>query len=123
MKFLTAGGEVEAAVALVSVLGRERIAKVGVSRGRRGGPHHTSGQGCRRGTDRGHQYSRLHIGIPFLVEDDGTVPPLVTAVTAFVAVRWLARSIDSGAVTAPYVVFARDPMPKRSLPWPNPWIA
>jgi len=61
MKLLTTRGEVEAAVALVSVLGRERIAIGGASRGRGCGPHHSCGQGCG-----GHQYSRLHVGIPFL---------------------------------------------------------
>ena len=66
MKLLTTWFVVEAAVTLASVLGRERIAKVGVSRGRWCGPHNTSGQGCRCSTDRGHQYSRLHVGIPFL---------------------------------------------------------
>jgi hypothetical protein len=43
----------------------KRIAKVANSRGRRCGPHNTSGQGCRCTTDRGHQYSRLHVGFFF----------------------------------------------------------
>jgi hypothetical protein len=66
MKFLTTWGEVESAVALMSVPGGKRIAIGGISRGRWCGPHHTSGQGCRCSTDRGHQYSRLHVGIPSL---------------------------------------------------------
>jgi len=67
MKLLTTRGEVEAAVALTNLVGfGKRIAEVGASRDRWCGPHNTSGQGCRRSADRGHQYSRLHVGIPFL---------------------------------------------------------
>jgi hypothetical protein len=57
---------VRAAAAIMNLLGGgKRIAKVATSRGRWCGPHNTSGQGCRCTTDRGHQYSRLHVGIPF----------------------------------------------------------
>jgi hypothetical protein len=63
-KLLTTRGEVEAAVALTNLLGVGKpVAKVGASRGRWCGPHNTGGQGCRCRADRGHQYSRLHVGI------------------------------------------------------------
>ena len=68
MKFLTTWGEVESAVALMSVPRGKRIAEGGISRGRWCGPHYTSGQSCRCSADRGHQYSRLHVGIPFLLD-------------------------------------------------------
>ena len=58
---------VSAAAAIMNLRGGKRIAKVATSRGRWCGPHNTSGQGCRRTTDRGHQHSRLHVEIPFLV--------------------------------------------------------
>ena len=67
MKFLTTWGEVESAVAIMNILGPgKRVAIGGVSRGRWCGPHNTGGQGCRCSADGGHQYSRLHVGIPFL---------------------------------------------------------
>jgi hypothetical protein len=57
---------VRAAAAIMNLLGGgKRIAKVATGRGRWCGPHNTSGEGCRCTTDRGHQYSRLHVGIPF----------------------------------------------------------
>jgi hypothetical protein len=67
LKFVTTWGVVEAAVAIMNfVWGGKRIAIGGISRGRWCGPHNTSGPGCRCSTDGGHQYSRLHVGIPFL---------------------------------------------------------
>ena len=64
--FLTTWDVVGAAVAIMNLHGvAKRIAKVANSRGRRCGPHNTSGQGCRGTTDRGNQYSRLHVGFFF----------------------------------------------------------
>ncbi len=87
VKLLSTRGKVETAIALPSIFGGKPVAVGCVSRGRWCGPHNTSGQGRRCGADRGHQYSGLHIGIPLSLEADGNLPPLVTAVTACLALR------------------------------------
>ena len=92
MKLLSTRGEVEAAVALARVLGREPIAIGGAGRGRGCGPHNTSGQGCGCTADRGPQYSRLQCRDSF----SRWKVLWQTAVTAFVAVRQPNRRVFQG---------------------------
>jgi hypothetical protein len=61
--FRTTRDVVRAAIAITNLRGGgKRIAKVARGRGRWDGPHETSNQGCRSATNRGHRYSRLHVG-------------------------------------------------------------
>ena len=99
VKLLSTRGKVETAIALPSILGGKPVAVGCVSRGRWCGPHNTSGEGRRCGADRGHQYSRLHVGIPLSLEADGNLPPLVTAVTACLALRWQNSRVFPGERT------------------------
>jgi hypothetical protein len=80
--FLRTWDVVEAAAAIMNLRGGgQRVTKVATSRSRWCDPHNASGQGCRCCAERGHQYSRLHVGIPFLWKATALPRTLVAGIT------------------------------------------